>query len=164
MKQGASESFRMGQRCLNLGNPKEALGYFYKVLEKEPSNKDAMIKIGNIFGKLGKYSDAILLYDRALQQNPDDLLALINKGLAFHFMKQYAEAIKCYDSVLKIKPDSAIALYNKASSLIQKNNTKEAFEVLTLAVRQDKAYKKMAKYDIDFQEVKNLIEFQKIVR
>lgn len=163
MRQTASELYKMGQIAYNLGNPKEALGYFSKVLELEPDNKNALIKKGNIFGKLGKYTDAILSYDEALEQNPDDLLALVNKGLALHFMKQYDEAIQCYDNVLKIKPDNAVALYNKASSLVQKNNTAQAFEVLALAVRQDKTLKKMAKHDIDFQAVKHLDEFQRIV-
>ena len=163
MKQTASELYKMGQIAYNLGNPKEALGYFSKVLELEPGNKDALIKKGNVFGKLGKYADAILSYDEALEKNPDDLLALVNKGLALHFMKQYDEAIRCYDNVLKIKPDNAVALYNKASSLAQKNNTAQAFEVLALAVIQDKTLKKMAKHDIDFQAVKHLDKFQKIV-
>jgi len=45
----------MGQRCLNLGNPKEALSYFTKVLSLDPNHKKGLIKKGNVLGKIGKY-------------------------------------------------------------------------------------------------------------
>ena len=163
MDESIDEILISGQRCLNLGNPKEALQYFSKVLNIEPTNKKALVKKGNILGKLGKYQEAISFYDLTLDQDHSDVLALINKGLALHFLEKYDEAINCYDEVLQIKPNNVIALYNKSSSLIRKNKVKQGLKILQKAVKIDFSYKAKAKYDIDFHEIRHLNEFKKIV-
>ena len=44
---------KSGQTALNLGNPKDALAFYEKVLEQDPTNLQALFKKGNIFGKFG---------------------------------------------------------------------------------------------------------------
>ena len=163
MQQNIDELFRTGLQSLNLGNPKEALKIFSKVLELEPNHKEALVKIGNVLGKLGKYQQAIPYYDKALQINEDDLLALVNKGLALHYLKKYSQAIEQYDKALCQRPDSTTILYNKASSLIQINRIEEGLEILKEVIKVDFSYKTKAKHDIDFQHVKHLNEFKKII-
>lgn len=51
-----------GVKCINLGNPKEALSCFTKVLEVDLINIDALLKSGHVLGKLGKYQKAIDMY------------------------------------------------------------------------------------------------------
>ncbi|KAG2471601.1 MAG: TPR repeat-containing protein [Nitrosopumilales archaeon] len=163
MQESAEELYEMGQRCINLGNPKEALSYFTKVLNLEPTHKKALVKKGNVLGKIGKYSQAILLYDKALKKDSKDLLALLNKGLALHYLERYDEAINCYNMALLIKPNNVTALYNIASSLILKNNVKEGLEILQKVVRLDFSYKAKAKFDIDFEQIRHLTEFKKMI-
>ena len=163
MQESVEELYKMGQRCINLGNPKEALSYFTKVLNLEPTHKKALVKKGNVLGKIGKYSQAILLYDKALKKDSKDLLALLNKGLALHYLERYDEAINCYNMALLIKPNNVTALYNKASSLILKNNVKEGLEILQKVVRLDFSYKAKAKFDIDFDQIRHLTEFKKMI-
>ena len=43
---------KSGQTALNLGNPKDALAFYEKVLEQDPTNLQALFKKGNIFGNL----------------------------------------------------------------------------------------------------------------
>ena len=45
---------KQGQRDLNLGNPKDAMISFEKILEMQTNHIDALIKKGNILGKIGK--------------------------------------------------------------------------------------------------------------
>ena len=135
MQESVDELFNIGQRCLNLGNPKEALRYFTKVLILEPNHKQGLVKKGNVLGKIGKYQQAISFYDRALKQNSTDVLALINKGLALHFLEKYDEAINCYDKVLQNKPNNITALYNKSSSLIRKNKISNPSLILFFRIK-----------------------------
>ncbi len=62
---------KSGQTALNLGNPKDALAFYEKVLEQDPTNLQALFKKGNIFGKFGKYEDAIVCYDGVLSQEKE---------------------------------------------------------------------------------------------
>ena len=163
MNENADEIFELAQRALNLGNPKEALELFSKVLNISPNYQEALIKKGNVLGKLGKYQQAIPLYDKALKNNPDELLALINKGLALHYLEQYEYAINFYDKALLQKPTSTTILYNKASSLIRLGKIEHGLKILEDITRIDFSYKAKAKYDVDFQQIKHLNEFKKII-
>lgn len=79
------ELFNNGLSCLNLGNLKKALGFFEQVLKIDPNHKEALLKKGHIFGKIGKYELAVNCYDKVLQLESENILSLINKGLALHF-------------------------------------------------------------------------------
>ena len=163
MHQNVDELFDLGQRALNLGNPKEALGIFTQVLGIQPNHQKALIKKGNVLGKLGKYQQAIPFYDKALENDPNDLLALINKGLALHYLEKFDDALNFYEKALLQKPESTTILYNKASSLIRLNKIQEGLELLQYITKIDFSYKAKAKHDIDFHSIKHLNEFKKIV-
>ena len=151
-----------GQTSLNLGNPKEALTFYQKVLDQDSQNIEALLKKGHILGKLARFEQAIICYDTVLAQEQNNLLALLNKGLAHHYLGQYDIALECYDLVLKVKPQNSTALYNMASSLIKSNKIKEGLEILSQVIKLDFSFKAKAKFDVDFEEIKMLNEFKKI--
>lgn len=163
MQESIEELLIKGQRCLNLGNPKEAIRYYSKILCEDPGNVHALVKSGNILGKLGKYSQAISFYDRVLEKNPDDILSLINKGLSLHFLTRWNEALVCYDKVLTLRENNPLTLYHKASTLVKKGQIKEGLNILKKLIEIDYSFKVKAKFDVDFQEIKNLTDFKKII-
>lgn len=154
---------KQGQRELNLGNPKEAIKYFDKILEISPNHIDALIKKGNILGKIGRYHKAIECYDIVLLQDKISILALVNKGLAHHYIEEYDNAIQCYDMVLKINPKSTTALYNKSSSLVKLGRINEGLEILRSVIKMDFSFKAKAKFDVDFTNIQKNNEFKKII-
>ncbi len=79
--------FKEGMMNWNLGNPKEAGKNFEKVLSIDPNHEEALVRLGNVLGKIGKYQDAVTFYDRALKLDSKNSLALVNKGLCFHYLK-----------------------------------------------------------------------------
>lgn len=157
------ELHNLGQRSLNLGNTKEALIHYKKILILDPKDVKAQLKIGNILGKHGKYTEAVKYYDKVLKINEHDTLALINKGLALHYLEEYDNAIKCYNIILEKNPDNAITLYNLASSLVKQNKIDEGLEYLKKAIKIDFSYKVKASRDIDFQHIRTKNEFKKMV-
>ena len=152
-----------GQTSLNLGNPKEALVFYQKVLDHEPRQIEALLKKGHILGKLARFEHAILCYDYVLSQEEKNLLALLNKGLAHHYLKQYNIALMCYDAVLEVKPENTTALYNKASSLIKSGKITTGLRILSKVIELDFSFKAKAKFDADFDEIQNINEFKKLI-
>ena len=153
---------KSGQTSLNLGNPKDALVFYDKVLANDPSNIQALLKKGNILGKLGRFDHAIICYDKVLIQE-ENLLAFLNKGLAHHYVGQYKIALECFDKVLDVKPKNTTALYNKASSLTKSGKIRDGIKILSDVVKLDSSFKEKAKSDIDFQEIRKLNEFKEII-
>ena len=154
---------KSGQTSLNLGNPKEALVFYQKVLDQDPRYLEALLKKGHILGKLARFEQAIVCYDAVLSQDQKNLLAILNKGLAHHYIGQYDIALDCYDLVLNEKPQNTTALYNKASSLIKSGKIKEGLEILSKVIKLDFSFKAKAKFDVDFDEIQNLNEFKKLI-
>ena len=156
------ELLREGQRAWNLGNPKDAMNFYDRVLVLEPKNTEALLKKGHVLGKIGRYKQAILYYDMVLEKE-HNLLAVLNKGLACHYIEKYDEAITCYNIVLDEKPDNPTALYNKASSLIRSNKIKEGIEILARVTDIDFSFRAKAKFDVDFEGIRKLNEFKEII-
>ena len=157
-----NEILREGQRAWNLGNPKDAMKFYDRMLTLEPKNTEALLKKGHALGKLGRYEQAILYYDKVLEKE-HNLLAVLNKGLACHYIEKYDEAITCYNIVLDEKPDNPTALYNKSSSLVKSNRIKEGLEILARVIDIDFSFRAKAKFDVDFEEIRKLNEFKEII-
>ena len=163
MKDSIGDLLKRGQTLLNLGNPKEAMTIYSKILAQNPNHIEGLLKKGNILGKLARYEQAIIHYDKVLSQESENVLALLNKGLAHHYIGEYDIALVCYNKVLAIKPKNTTALYNKASSLVKSNKIKEGLDILSDVIKKDFSFKAKAKFDIDFQEIRKLNEFKEII-
>lgn len=151
-----------GQTLMNLGNPKDALVIYDKILAQDPKHIVALLKKGHILGQLARYGDAIVQYDNVLSQEKN-LLALLNKGLAHHYLGQVDVSLDCYEQVLKEKPNNPTTLYNKASSLIKSGRVLEGIEILSKVIKLDFSFKEKAKFDIEFEGIRKLNEFKKII-
>ena len=62
--------FKSGMTSWNLGNPKEAGKIFDQVLALDPNHEEALVRQGNVLGRIGKYAEAITFYNRALNLDP----------------------------------------------------------------------------------------------
>ena len=162
MTESIESLLNSGQTLMNLGNPKDALVIYDKILTQDPKHIVALLKKGHILGQLARYGDAIIQYDNVLSQEKN-LLALLNKGLAHHYLGQVDVALDCYEQVLKEKPKNPTTLYNKASSLIKSGKVLEGIEILSEVLKLDFSFKEKAKFDIEFEGIRKLNEFKKII-
>ncbi|KAF6244891.1 tetratricopeptide repeat protein [Nitrosopumilus sp. b2] len=161
MSETIESLIKSGQTLMNLGNPKDALIIYDKILAQDPKHIQALLKKGHILGQLARYEQAIIAYDAVLSQEKN-LLALLNKGLAHHYLGQVDIAIGCYDKVLKEKPNNPTTLYNKASSLIKSGKIQEGIKILSNVIKLDFSFKEKAKFDIEFEGIRKLNEFKEI--
>ncbi|KER05539.1 TPR repeat domain containing protein [Marine Group I thaumarchaeote SCGC AAA799-E16] len=162
MNESIESLVNSGQTLMNLGNPKDALVIYNKILAQDPNHIVALLKKGHILGQLARYKEAIIQYDNVLSQEKN-LLALLNKGLAHHYLGQVDVALDCYEQVLKEKPNNPTTLYNKASSLIKSGKIQEGIKILSDVIKIDYSFKEKAKYDIEFEGIRKLNEFKEIV-
>ena len=75
--------FKSGMTSWNLGNPKEAGKIFDQVLALDPNHEEALVRQGNVLGRIGKYTEAITFYNRALKLDPKNTLALVTRAFRF---------------------------------------------------------------------------------
>ncbi len=69
MQETIESLLKNGQTSLNLGNPKDAMVFYDKVLAQNSQQIEALLKKGHILGKLARYEQAIIYYNNVLSQD-----------------------------------------------------------------------------------------------
>lgn len=77
----ASSAMNRANQFLQQDNKDEALYYYVRALEYDPTNKEALDKIGEIHAEKGNYEPAKIAYQLALKQDPKNANALEGLGL-----------------------------------------------------------------------------------
>lgn len=123
-KDVASYYYNKGNDLRKDGITEEAIIYYDKALEINPSHKEAHNNKGIALEDLEKYEEAIAEFDKAIELEPRDENTYNNKGNALRELGRYEEAIAEYDKALEIYPDYLKALENKERtvSLLEKSS------------------------------------------
>ena len=108
-----------GDSLYALGQYQDAITWYDKALEINPSDIATLIDKGDSLYALGQYQDAITWYDKALEINPSELDVLYYKGNSLYALGQYKEAIIWYDKALVIEPDNEDILKYKNAAINQ---------------------------------------------
>jgi serine/threonine protein kinase len=110
----AWELYNKAFSLASLGDHGEAIKYYDRVLELEPSNSDAWNNRGSCCKKLGKVQDALQCYENAIHVQPYNASAWSNKGNALSALGKYTEAIVSLNRAIEVDPANESAWLNKA--------------------------------------------------
>ena len=154
--------YNIGLSHAKRGNPRDAIFYFDKVLQVEPSHTNALANMGNALGKLGKYDQAITCYDKILKNNPEHVTSILNKGLALHYLGRYDQAVTYYDKILSKTPENASVLYHKACTKALQKDIEQSLSLLEKAILVDGQYAEKASKDKDFDLLYNDPRFKSL--
>ncbi|MDO9035578.1 MAG: tetratricopeptide repeat protein [Methanoregula sp.] len=115
-----------GNLLAELGHYDEALSYYFRILEIDPSNQEVLLNLGHSLIELKKYPEAITCYDTLLKINFKNSLAWQQKGYILLQMDRTEEAISCLDFSIQNNPDNSDALLLLASTLMKLKKYNEA--------------------------------------
>ncbi len=137
--------FYAGESAYALGQPREAVAYYDKLLSLE-SSKESPLRCDTFYARgialedLQRYDDAMGSYRQLLEGCKDDRLIIdvrIRMGDASITHNQYDEAIAQFVEVAKVDgPDRPYALLRQAFALVQANRAGEASAVYERLVRE----------------------------
>ncbi len=113
----AEEFNNKGIDLYSMGRYDDAIKYFNRALEIDPSYIKALSNKGVVLNKLGRYEEAIKCFDKVIKVNPNLSTAWNHKGEALSSLRQYEEAIRCFDKALEIDPAYDEARSNKEEAL-----------------------------------------------
>ncbi|KAM3145382.1 hypothetical protein pb186bvf_002426 [Paramecium bursaria] len=82
----------------------QAITYYDKVLELNPSNVTANYNKGLSYKQMEKYQEAIPFLDKANQLNPKHTSSMVTKALCLQELNRHQEALKVLEEVDKINP------------------------------------------------------------
>jgi tetratricopeptide (TPR) repeat protein len=98
-----------------------------KVLEKDPSNVEALVRRGEIADQAGRYEDAVKYYNAAIEKKPEQCNIWFNLGVIyFQKMQKLDDAEQAFTQAAKLCPDDANTMINLNVVLITNNKLDEA--------------------------------------
>ena len=82
------------------------------VAEREPSNAQPRVQLGNLYFDAERYDDAIASYTEALKLAPRDVDVSTDLGVCYYYTNQPDKALAQFDKSLAIDPKHAKTLLN----------------------------------------------------
>lgn len=100
------------------------------ILEEDPSNEEALLKICFWADFTGRSDESITLHQWIIDEHPFNELAWFNLATAYQGLKLYEKAIDAYQYALAIDEKFDIAYRNMGDAYIRLRRYKEAIECL----------------------------------
>ena len=123
-----------GNAHRSLGNYRQAIEDYDKVIEIKPGYIEAYMNRGIAYNDLGNYRQAIEDYGRVIEINPGYADAYNKRGAAYNVLGNYRQAIEDYGRAIKINPGYADAYYNRGIAFNNLSNYKQAIENYNTAI------------------------------
>lgn len=115
--QTSEQLVRQAESAYNARNYSQAEAIWRRVIQSNPSNVVAYIKLGDALKNQGKFDEAIATYRQAIQLDPNNPKAYNNMGLALYSQKKFDEAIVAYRRAIEIEPNAV--RYNNLGIALQ---------------------------------------------
>ncbi len=112
----------------------EALAYLKMVLERNPSNDDALYEVGFIFETINKTNEAIEFYKWFLDNNPYSEHAWFSLGNIYLFDNQLEKAAHAFDYAGIVNPEFAAAFFNLGNCYMKMGRYEDAIQAFESSV------------------------------
>ncbi|MBM3903837.1 MAG: tetratricopeptide repeat protein [Thaumarchaeota archaeon] len=141
----------------------DAVKVFDQIVRIDPTNTEALLKMGYSKFHLDDYAGALQAYDKVLDIDVANSEAWNLKSLVHYQQKQYPKALDCAEKSIESDPTFGMAWYNKACYLSLLNEVPDSIESLKRSIEIDVKNAKRAVRDKDFVNIKIEESFRRIV-
>lgn len=100
-----------GEAHLREGRLQEAEASFKALLQIDPDDPPAHLKLGLVYNAAGRHAEAVESFKRVILKQPDSADAHQNLGEAYIGLRKYADAARAAEAAIKLRPESPAAHY-----------------------------------------------------
>ena len=119
-----------GDHAMAGGDYDQAVRCFYKAIERDVNNLDALKGLAIALVAAERDDEAIPIYRKIIGMSPDDRTAAFNLGNAYMRLRQFGQAEEVYLAVLARHDDFVQARYNLATACLGQGKLTRARDVL----------------------------------
>jgi tetratricopeptide (TPR) repeat protein len=106
----------------------ETIIYYRGILQKEPDNLDATIKLADFYFGMHNYNDAIKYYKKAVGLAPNDASFYNNLGLSYHYLGLSQQGLQILEDGIRAAPHHQRIWLTKGFVLATTGRVTEAIE------------------------------------
>ena len=120
-----------------LDQPKEAIDYLEKYIEKNPFSEIAWHQQGRLSYSIKNYENALRCFDYATLIDDEFIGAFMEKGKSLEKLKRYEEAIEAFQRTIELEDPTSYALLRIGKCYEKLNNKAEAIKYYDKTVHED---------------------------
>ncbi|MCI0414054.1 tetratricopeptide repeat protein [bacterium] len=109
-----AQTYEQAKKLFGEGKYEEAINQLDRVIEQDPSSKNAYVLRGTSYDYIGQYDQAIADYTRAIEIDPEFVAAYNNRGSVYITLEQYEKGLPDLDKALELNSKNANSYYNRA--------------------------------------------------
>jgi cytochrome c-type biogenesis protein CcmH/NrfG len=89
-----------------------AVSAYRTMAEREPTNAEPRVRLGNLYFDAERFNDAIVWYVEALKLQPDDPDVSTDLGVSYYYTNQHDKALEQFNHSLKVNPRHTKTILN----------------------------------------------------
>jgi len=124
-----NELYGRAMNAILANNTPEAKRFLEEILKEEPTQVDALIRLGEIYLREESPEMAIEYFRKALSTEPKNIEARFSLSKTLEAMGLWSEALSHIEDILDIDPDNLTALYKKRSLLERESRWDELIDI-----------------------------------
>ena len=164
-KANESENFfEQGLKFYEQYNYREANVRFDQAIAANPANFKVYTAKGIALCFEGNYQDGIAMIQKTLDMKPDYVPAFYDMAMACKLQNKYDQSLYWFTKTIQGDPENTWSYYGIATIHADQGNAQESLKYLKKAIELDPGVKEVAKEQSHFAKMRNLPEFQALVR
>ncbi len=163
----AAESDRYFDQGLKLYEQyqyQKAVTSFDKASAANPANYKVYTSKGIALCFEGNYQAGMEMIQKTLDIKPDYVPAFYDMAMAYKLQKNYDKSLFWFEKTIQGDPQNTWSYYGIATIYADRGNTKDSLIYLKKAIELDPGVKSVASRQSHFDQMRNMPEFQTLVR
>lgn len=164
-KAAESEQFlQQGLKLYEQYKYQEAITAYDKAIEANPDNYKVYTAKGIAVCFQGNYPAGMALIEKTLAMKPDYVPAFYDMAMGYKLQHNYDKSVVWFEKTIEGDPQNTWSYYGIATIYADQGNTKDSLTYLQKAIELDPGVKAVAKQQSHFDKMRNIPEFQNLVR
>jgi tetratricopeptide (TPR) repeat protein len=136
----AADWFQKGYNSYEVKEYDNAILYYQKVIELNPSSSPAYNNLGSAYGSKGNLDKAIQSYEKAIELDPNYSVAYYNLGNDYSSEGDLDKAIQSYEKAIELNPNYSKAYNNLGIAYGTQGNPDKAIPLFDKAIELNPNY------------------------
>lgn len=145
-------------------NYQDAVAQFDRAIAANPNNYKVYTAKGIALCFEEDYKGGMELIQKTLDINPEYVPAFYDMAMAYKLQNQYDESLFWFEKTIQGDPENTWSYYGIATIYADMGKNQQSLQYLQKAIELDQSVKAVAQQQAHFDRMRNLPEFQALVK